>query len=792
MDNLIGDVGTSLLSLRFKGEYAYLEEEFVLEYLKKSARLVRYTFMTGLFFYSLFGVLDALIAPAQRNELWLIRYGIVAPFLIFSILLTLHKPFVRYIEALGVAVMLVAGGGISVMVALAEAPANYSYYSGLILVLMLGYGMLRVRFKWACFAGWVNVLIYEIIAIFIVDTPDEILINNNFFFISANLIGMLASHTTEYYIRKNFLYSRLLKAEQKNVESFNRTLEKRVEERTVELNKLNRNLKAEIDARSRAEENIRILAQFPEGSPNPIFRAGEDGRILYANPSALDLLKHWESWTDRFLPEDLISGIQNLPGDYGRIEYQRNDRFFNILISYHRDQKAYYLFILDITDIRKSEEQLRYQAYHDDLTGLPNRVLFEDRLSQLIHYAEREKRTLAVLFLDIDNFKTLNDSLGHKTGDDYLKIISRRLSKICREEDTIARLGGDEFVILLPNINDQRRVIDIIQRIQVQLGDPLSFEKHEVIPSVSIGATFYPDDGENSQILMRNADMAMYQSKQKGKNTYSFYNREMNIQFRKRIEMEGRLKKALLNNEIRVAYQPKVSCSTLRVDGFEALVRWDSPELGMVPPRDFIEIAEENGIILELGDRVLEKALEDMKDFQAVAERELEMAVNLSARQFRDRRLVERIGGILENSGHPPELVNLEITENIVMENSDTVLEILEILYGLGVKISIDDFGTGYSSYSYLTRFRTNSLKIDKSFVDELITDSTTEAVVRNVIDLAHTLNMEAVAEGVEREDQFLLLQAAGCDLIQGYYFSRPLFKADMLHFLREYSGSLS
>ena len=419
-------------------------------------------------------------------------------------------------------------------------------------------------------------------------------------------------------------------------------------------------------------------------------------------------------------------------------------------------------------------------------------MLFEDRLSQYIRYAEREKSTLAVLFLDIDNFKTINDSLGHNIGDTYLQIISRRLSMICREEDTVARLGGDEFVILMPNMQEQKYVIDIINRIQIKLGDPLSFDEHEIIPSVSIGVTFYPDDGKNSQILMKNADMAMYKSKQKGRNTYSFYNQEMSIQFHKRIEMEGRLKKALINNEIRIAYQPKVKCSTLLVEGFEALVRWDSPELGMVPPQDFIGIAEENGVILELGDRVLDIALEDFKDFQAVAGRELEMAVNLSARQFRDHRLVERINEIVMKSTVSPRLVNLEITENIVMENSNMVLDILEHLYGLGVKISIDDFGTGYSSYSYLTRFKTNCLKIDKSFIDELTTDNITEAVVRNIIDLAHTLNMEVVAEGVEQEDQFHLLKAAGCELIQGYYFSRPLFKEDMLNFLKGHTVNIS
>ena len=439
----------------------------------------------------------------------------------------------------------------------------------------------------------------------------------------------------------------------------------------------------------------------------------------------------------------------------------------------------------DISDIKDSEEKLRHQAYHDALTGLPNRLLFRDRLEQAIRQAERGGETLAVLFLDMDNFKTINDSKGHSIGDIFLKTIAERLRNSCRQGDTIARLGGDEFTILLPDMHEDRNIVEIVSRVQEISCRPMTIQDMEILPSMSIGVTFYPDDGDSMELLMKNADMAMYKSKQTGKGSYSFYNPQMNEQFHKRLEMENKLRNALHNREISLVYQPKVSAENGRVVGAEALIRWNNPDLGFISPVDFIPLAEESGLILELGDWVLEKALADMKSFQQLGFEEFEMAVNLSARQFRDTRLLDRIAGIIGKTGIEKRFVNLEITENITMEDSEESIAIMEKLYDLGVKISIDDFGTGYSSYSYLKKFRTHTLKIDKSFVDELPAGVRTSAIMKNMIDLGHTLNMEVVAEGVEQEDQYLHLKEMGCDIIQGYYFSRPLNKVDFLSFLK-------
>ena len=334
-------------------------------------------------------------------------------------------------------------------------------------------------------------------------------------------------------------------------------------------------------------------------------------------------------------------------------------------------------------------------------------------------------------------------------------------------------------------MQENRNIVEIVQRVQEMTCQPMTVQDMEIIPSVSIGVTFYPQDGDTMELLMKNADMAMYRAKKTGKGGYSFYNAQMDEQFQKQLDMENRLRRALDNNEISLVYQPKVSSVTGSVLGAEALVRWNNPEWGVISPDEFIPLAEESGFILELGDWVLETALMDTKDFQSSGLMDFEMAVNLSARQFRDSALMNRIESILVKTGISRNRVNLEITENIAMEDSEESIAILERLYDMGLKISIDDFGTGYSSYNYLKKFRTHTLKIDKSFVDELPGETKTSAIMKNMIDLGHTLNMEVVAEGVEQESQYLYLKELGCDIIQGYYFSKPLTKEDFLLYMK-------
>jgi len=440
--------------------------------------------------------------------------------------------------------------------------------------------------------------------------------------------------------------------------------------------------------------------------------------------------------------------------------------------------------VKDISDIKASEEQLKHQAYYDTLTGLPNRTLALDRLTQAISYADRSSSSLGILFLDVDNFKNINDSMGHNVGDQFLRQIGERLRHGCRDEDTVARLGGDEFLILMPGIEDEKDALEVAKRLQLSLGSPMKVDRYEVHPSASMGITYYPEDGTDPQLLLKNADMAMYRAKSMGKGTYSLYNLEMNTEVQRKMALDGQMRAALSRDEFVIAYQPKVCALTGAVLGAEALIRWDNPESGMISPVDFIPIAEENGFILELGDWILKKVLEDFPVMRELTGPAFEVAVNLSGRQFRDRELLKRIQKIMNASGLPYGSVNFEITENIAMEDSISTMEILEKLHSLNIKISIDDFGTGYSSMSYLKRFKTHTLKIDKSFIDELPGDHTGAAIVRNIIDLGHTLGMTVVAEGVENEGQLEFLREAGCDSIQGFFFSRPLYKTDFLEYL--------
>ncbi|MDC7224853.1 MAG: EAL domain-containing protein [Spirochaetales bacterium] len=443
----------------------------------------------------------------------------------------------------------------------------------------------------------------------------------------------------------------------------------------------------------------------------------------------------------------------------------------------------------DISDIKESEEKLRYQVSHDALTGLPNRILFEDRLNRAIARAKRGGLTLAVLFLDMDNFKNINDSLGHQAGDDFLKIIADRLLQSCRAEDTVARLGGDEFVVLIPELTEQLNIIEITNRIQTTVGASFLFNTHDLHPSVSIGVTVFPEDGDTPQLLMKNADLAMYKAKELGKGTYSLFNKEMNRQVKKRMDLESQLKKSLQRKEMDLVYQPKVAAASGEITGVEALIRWGNDKMGVISPGDFIPLTEETGFIHVMGDWVLNRALRDLQEIGRQTGRTLEMAVNLSPRQFRDKKLIDRIEAILSQSGISPSLLNFEITEHAAMDESEESLGIVTRLRQLGVRLSIDDFGTGYSSYSYLTQFRMHCLKIDKSFIDEVDRDEKTAAIMSNIIDLGHTLNMEVVAEGVETAEQVDFLVRSGCDVIQGFYFYKPMILDELIRVMTEGKG---
>lgn len=454
--------------------------------------------------------------------------------------------------------------------------------------------------------------------------------------------------------------------------------------------------------------------------------------------------------------------------------------------TYH-NRPATQAFVRDITEQKKAEERIRRQAYYDSLTGLPNRRMFHKRLSSALKQARKNQQLLAVLFLDLDRFKYINDTLGHTVGDSLLRNAGKRLATCIRETDMVARLGGDEFTILLPNLREEQSAIDVAERIIEELAQPFNLHGYEFFLTTSIGISFYPDDGDKFETLIRHADTAMYYAKEQGRNNYQVYDPDMNSEALKRLVIENYLRKALQNGELSLYYQPVVEVESRQIIGMEALLRWDNPELGRVDPAEYIPIAEETGLIVQIGEWVLRTACSQNKTWQDAGLPPLHIAVNLSARQFLQGNIVETVSSILLETGLAPEWLDLEMTETI-MQNSDTAIQLLCELRDMGVQISLDDFGTGYSSLSYLKRMPIHTLKIDQSFVKDISTDSDNTAIAAAIIAMAHTLKLKVIAEGVETGEQLACLQGMRCDQMQGYLFSRPLPPREFENILREWA----
>jgi diguanylate cyclase (GGDEF)-like protein/PAS domain S-box-containing protein len=434
--------------------------------------------------------------------------------------------------------------------------------------------------------------------------------------------------------------------------------------------------------------------------------------------------------------------------------------------------------IQNITARKEAEERLLHDAFHDALTGLPNRALMMDHLKLALARSQRnEKAMFAVIYLDLDRFKIINDSLGHMIGDQLLIGIARRLENSLRPGDTIARLGGDEFTVLLEDIPGRDYVMQIAERIQKELSSPFSLSGREVFTTVSIGIAVSSKEYQATEDILRDADTAMYRAKALGKARYEVFDKGMHDQATKLLELETDLRRAMERDEFFVVYQPIMSLETSGLRGFEALVRWRHPERGLIPPIDFIPVAEETGMIVQLGEFVLREACRQMQKWAVVlpSDPPLFMSVNLSVRQFSQPDLVERVAAILRETGLDPKNLKLEITESAVMENVEMATELLNRLRALGLRISMDDFGTGYSSLSHLRRFPIDTLKIDRSFVTQMADDEENAEIVRTIIGLAQNLGMDVVAEGVETPAQVLTLKALGCEYGQGYYFSKPL-----------------
>jgi len=451
----------------------------------------------------------------------------------------------------------------------------------------------------------------------------------------------------------------------------------------------------------------------------------------------------------------------------------------------HSGLPAHYIWILaDITERKQAEERMRHIAQHDALTGLPNRLALLMRLGQLLPEARRHGWHLAIMFIDLDRFKIINDTLGHQVGDELLREVACRLSNVVRETDFVARLGGDEFVVILPGINSPADAAIVAGKIIASLSTPIHAEGHELHTSPSIGISLFPSDGPDGDSILKNADTAMYHAKSAGRNNYQFFASDMNLATAERLDIERKLRHAIARNELALCYQPQFAANGTDLTGVEALLRWHHPADGMISPDRFIPVAEETGIIVEIGEWVLRQACREMKHWIDAGLKPLRVAVNVSARQLRRRDFCEIVAGALAESGLQPELLELEITESSVMENPEDAIRILERLGRMGVTLAIDDFGTGYSSLAYLKLFPIDHLKIDRSFVRDIETDLNDRAIAFGTIALAHSLGLNVIAEGVETEDQLELLRSNGCDEVQGYLFSKPLTSGAAFAFL--------
>ncbi|MHB8622411.1 MAG: PAS domain S-box protein [Sulfuricaulis sp.] len=433
----------------------------------------------------------------------------------------------------------------------------------------------------------------------------------------------------------------------------------------------------------------------------------------------------------------------------------------------------------------RAQESLATMAYYDNLTGLPNRALLVDRLRQAMIDADRHERLVALLFLDLDRFKNINDTLGHETGDLLLHQVAQRLQKCVRSGDTVSRPGGDEFIIVLAGVAHVDDVSRVAQKFMDVFSAPFEIDGHELFVTVSVGITLYPFDDRDLETLYRNADAAMYHAKEQGRNNFQFYRAEMNAQSLKRLTLENALRRALERDEFRLYYQPQVDLKSGRIIGAEALIRWQHPELGLVPPNDFISLAEDTGLIVPIGAWVLRQACAQARAWQDAGITPLRVAVNLSARQFREPNLFEEITHALQHAGVSSEWLEVEVTESLVMLNIERTIEVLHGLEQIGVSVAIDDFGTGYSSLSYLRRLPIDVIKIDRAFIEHINDNADDAAIAGAIIALGQSLQLQIIAEGVETSEQLDFLRHHGCDIAQGYYYSRPLPAADFTDYLR-------
>ena len=549
-----------------------------------------------------------------------------------------------------------------------------------------------------------------------------------------------------------------------------------------------------LEALREAEEKYRAI--FDE-SVVGIFQVAADGRPLRVNRAYAEI-HGYDS------PEQLLAEVSNVAlqifvdprrmDELGHaldevgavrgteVEVQRRDgtrRFVRSNVRAVRDEGGNLVLregtVEDITDRKVAEERVQFLAYYDVLTGLPNRSLLQDRLAKALAAARRQENKLALLYLDLDRFKDINDSLGHSVGDLFLQEVAERLKTWAREQDTVARLGGDEFLIMLTHVNDAPDAAVAAERLMDAMTAEFVVQGHPLNIGCSIGISIFPEHGADADHLIKNADAAMYGAKENGRNNFRFFTKEMNAQVLERLTLENSLRLALDRKELFLMYQPQIEIATGRITGLEALLRWQHPELGLVPPDKFIRIAENSGQIIAIGEWVLRTACSQSRRWQDAGLSAVTVAVNVSAVQFRQEGFCELIRRVLDETGLAPQCLELELTESLLLANADVTFSVIQELKAIGLSVAIDDFGTGYSSFNYLRQFRVSKIKIDRSFIKDVALNPDDAAITSAIISMAKSLKLKVIAEGVENEAQMSFLRTHQCDEIQGYYFSKPL-----------------
>lgn len=548
------------------------------------------------------------------------------------------------------------------------------------------------------------------------------------------------------------------------------------------------------DSLKKAEARYRSIF---ENAIEGIFQSSLEGQYLVANPALASIYGYESS-------EALIQALNNIQhqlyvlptrreefvkeiATHGKVQnfqsqiYRKDKSIIwiseNARLVYDKDNQPIYYegTVEDITDLKNHAVEIEYQATHDHLTGLPNRYILNDRLQQSINFAHRYQSMLAVVFVDLDQFKIINDSMGHSVGDQLLVAVSQLISSNVREIDTVVRLGGDEFVILIPNVHSKEDIEHSLSRLLHDLSKPLTINNFNFNVTCSMGISVYPADGDDPDTLLKNADSAMFKAKHAGRNNFQFFTPELNDILTDRFNLEYKLRRAIERDEFLLHYQPKYNLTTGQISGAEALIRWQPEGEVLIHPLTFIQIAEETGLIVKIGQWVLETACRKAKQIHDKTGTHLPIAVNVSPKQFRQPNFVEIVQQVLTETGLTPSSLELEITENIMIEDTPKFIETLQQLKHIGVKLSLDDFGTGYSSFSYLKDFPIDQLKIDRGFINALEQDNANMAILKAIIFLGQSLGLCVVAEGVETQFQYDFLKSVGCDEVQGFFFSKPL-----------------